>query len=74
MNERHAQLIRLRDLLSKRQINFNVLTELEVFFLGTNNGGGCRCKLPPVKRRLEEFWNTIGINELKDYENGNENQ
>lgn len=74
MNERHAQLIRLRDLLSKRQINFNVLTELEVFFLGTNNGGGCRCKLPPVKKKLEEFWNTIGINELKDYENGNENQ
>lgn len=74
MNERHAQLIRLRDLLSKRQINFNVLTELEVFFLGTNNGGGCRCKLPPVKKRLEEFWNNFGIKELKDYENGNENQ
>lgn len=72
MEERHTQLIRLRDLLAKRQINFNVLTELEVYFLGTNNGGGCKCKLPPVKRRLQEFWDNTGINELNNYENGNQ--
>jgi len=71
MEERHQQLIRLRDLLSKRQINFNILTELEVYFLGTNNGGGCRCKLPPVKKALENFWNNQGISELNNYENGN---
>jgi hypothetical protein len=44
---------------------------LEVYFLGTNNGGGCRCKLPPVKKALENFWNNQGISELNNYENGN---
>lgn len=53
---------------ASRQIYNHVMT-LENYFLGTDTGKGCSCKLKPVFTRLRTFWNDAGKQELENYEN-----
>lgn len=67
--ERIKMLQLLKSQIEARQQVYNHINTLELFFLGTQVGKGCNCKLKPVWTRLVAFWNNTGKKELEDYEN-----
>lgn len=66
--ERIKMLRLLKTQIQARQQVYNHITTLEKYFLGSEQGKGCSCKLKPVWTRLVKFWNNTGEKELIDYE------
>lgn len=68
--ERYCKLIELKELLQSKQINFNNITNYELYFLGVKTTG-CKCKIKKVIKKLNKFLTTIGNKEIIDYETEN---